>query len=50
MSLGKEHRHSWELHISSVGKDRVVCRTCGKQFYASNQVIPYMGQVPEKFL
>jgi hypothetical protein len=48
MSIADEHRHSWQLQISSLGKDRVFC-VCGKQFFAQNQIVPYTGRVPEKF-
>ncbi|NBS73923.1 MAG: hypothetical protein EBS66_10645 [Betaproteobacteria bacterium] len=42
-------QHRWELHLSSVGRDRVICNHCGKVFMPGNEVIPYTGPIPGKF-
>ena len=42
-------RHKWELHISAVGRDRVICNHCGKVFIPDVQTMIYTGKVPSKY-
>lgn len=42
------HKHSWSIHLSSVGPDVVFC-SCGAKFKPENQQIPYLGNIPKKY-